>query len=157
MTLHAAFRWFSFAASKDQLVWVETTPTECGVIRAMDLHTRKTRGLYDLNATNPGLQLGEQSVIHWRNNRGDDVDGILIKPRDIKTYSGTPLIVDPYSRLSNGFFSGIFLAGQLIATQGYVVLLPNCRVPHHFDYFKGEPTLRIAGKHTLNIWIQAAT
>jgi len=145
MTLHAAFRCFLLPHQKINLYGGDHTYGVRGH-RAMTSTPVKTRGLYDLNPQIAGLQLGEQSVIHWRNNRGDDVDGILIKPRDIKTYSVTHSSLI----LTAGFltvFFGNFLAGQLIATQGYVVLLPNFAFHTTSITFKGEAYSSHRGKH----------
>jgi len=75
------------------------------------------------------FQLGEQTVFHWKNPQGDELEGLLIKPKNFQPARKYPMILaihgGPYARFKNRLLQDDYL--QLFAQHGYIVLAPN---PH---------------------------
>jgi len=86
-----------------------------------------------LTRLNPHLEartLGQGEVVGWKAQDGWDISGILIKPPGYRPGTRYPMIV--YLHGSNGGEANDFHLhqndwGQLLAADGYAVLLPNYR------------------------------
>ncbi len=112
------------------LAWIQSDGSGDGVLYAADSDGRRRRVLFDLNPQTKGWSLGKQEVVRWKNSRAEEIEGILIKPADYQEGKSYPLIVDPYSVMSNGFMSNPMLGNQAFASEGYAVFFPNHRAPH---------------------------
>jgi dipeptidyl aminopeptidase/acylaminoacyl peptidase len=112
------------------VAWEETSGSSRGLLSVLAAHSRKPHILLDLNPQINFWQLGEQEVIRWRNNRGDDLEGILIKPVGYAGGRKYPLIVDAYPGQTNGFKDYAMTGNQAWASQGYAIFWPNSRAPH---------------------------
>jgi dipeptidyl aminopeptidase/acylaminoacyl peptidase len=83
--------------------------------------------LVDLNPQIKDWELGVQEIVRWKNSRGDELEGILIKPVGYESDRKYPLIVDCYPQRANGFFADVMYTGQALAARGYAVFYPNAR------------------------------
>ncbi len=86
--------------------------------------------LFDPNPQIRAWALGEQEVIRWKNSRGQELEGVLIKPVGYEPGKRYPIIVDGYNSQPNGFKSFQMMGNQLWAAQGYAVFWPVARAPH---------------------------
>jgi dipeptidyl aminopeptidase/acylaminoacyl peptidase len=129
-----------FAISrKGNVVWAESDPTSHGVIYIADGDGKNVRPLFDLNPQIKQWALGEQEVVRWKNTRGEEIEGILIKPVDYTKGRTYPVIVDPYPLQSNNFYGYPMVGNQAFASRGYAVFFPNERTPHTWQNpIKGE-------------------
>jgi dipeptidyl aminopeptidase/acylaminoacyl peptidase len=98
----------------------------------------KTRGpqterrLTELNPQSKTWQLGAVQEISWKSKQdGSTVYGVLVTPPDYQPGQLYPTIVNvhggPLGAWWTGWFGGWNEWGQLLASHGYVVLLPNPR------------------------------
>ncbi len=90
------------------------------------------RRLTDLNPQIAALRLGEVSEISWKNRKdGRAVYGVLITPPGFKAGRPRPAIVQVHGGPEWAWWSGWHGTwhewGQLLASNGYVVFLPNPR------------------------------
>mgnify|MGYP001166142313 CR=1 FL=1 len=84
----------------------------------------------DHHAALRDVQFGKQEPFYWDAPDGLALDGILIRPPNAPE-GPLPTVVlihgGPYSRWTNGWNLRPLNWGQWLATQGYAVLMPNCR------------------------------
>jgi len=74
-------------------------------------------------------ELGTQEVVRWRNRRGDELEGFLIKPVGYIGGRKYPVIVNAYPQTTIGLYADPMSGGQLLAARGYAVFFPNSRSP----------------------------
>jgi len=86
--------------------------------------------LVDLNPQIKEWEIGLQEVIRWKNRRGEQKEGVLIKPVHYQLGKKYPLIVDAYPGQSNSFKGYEMTGNQAWASRGYAVFWPNARAPH---------------------------
>src|SRR5256886_17216015 len=98
-----------------------------------DSEGRNTGELLDLNPKIREWALGKQEVVTWKNGRGDELEGILIKPVGYQQGKSYPLIVDPYPGLANGFMGGAMSGNQAFASRGYAVFFARERTAHTWE------------------------
>jgi len=129
-----------FTASRGgTVVWAQSDGLSHGVFYTSDSEGRNSRVLLDLNPQIKQLILGKQEVVGWKNSRGEEVEGILIKPAEYQEGKTYPVIIDPYPVRVNSFMAATMLANQAFASRGYAVFFPNERTPHTWeDPIKGE-------------------
>jgi dipeptidyl aminopeptidase/acylaminoacyl peptidase len=88
--------------------------------------------LTELNPQVQSLKLGEAKEISWRNKKdGQAIYGVLITPADFKPGQLYPTVVQIHGGPEWAWWTGWHGSwhewGQLLASNGYVVLLPNPR------------------------------
>ncbi|HEU4402113.1 MAG TPA: S9 family peptidase [Candidatus Polarisedimenticolia bacterium] len=89
---------------------------------------RPARRLTTLNPQIAALRLGAQSEITWKNSKdGRLIYGVLITPLDFQSGRRSPLIVQPHGGPEWAYWLGWHSWSQLLASNGYAVLLPNPR------------------------------
>lgn len=104
-------------------------PTEVFVTR-LDKRAAPRR----LTTTNPEVesaQLGTQEVVRWPAADGLEIEGVLVRPLGFADGLRYPLVVvvhgGPESCFRNGWITGYNTWAQLLARNGFMVLLPNYR------------------------------
>jgi dipeptidyl aminopeptidase/acylaminoacyl peptidase len=132
---------FPFTVSRsNKIVWAESSGSSSGVVRQSDLESDGATELLDLNPRIREWVLGEQGTVRWKNGRGEEIEGILIKPVGYQKGKAYPLIVDPYPGAGvNGFMSYLMTGNQAFASRGYAVFFPNERTAHTWwNPYKGK-------------------
>ena len=119
--------------------WEENGPSAPAVIRIWSPEQNASFPLVNLNPKVTDWRLGRQEVVQWKNQAGDQLEGILIYPTDYQEGRSYPLIVDAYPDTGN-YFMGYPMGGnQAWASMGYAVFWPNVRAPHDWqNVFKSE-------------------
>jgi dipeptidyl aminopeptidase/acylaminoacyl peptidase len=89
------------------------------------------RRLTDLNPQTLGWRLGAVKTVSWKNSKdGMTRSGVLITPPDFEAGRPYPTIVEGHPGDTSwwmGWHATPWAWGQLLATRGYVVFLPNYR------------------------------
>jgi len=86
--------------------------------------------LTHVNPELSGCRFGESSEVTWKSRDGMKISGVLIKPPGYEEGSRVPLVVQVHgSQVADvNEFQGSWMNwGQLLASKGYAVLLPNYR------------------------------
>ena len=112
------------------VVWSQDDNSSIGVFYAADSAGSRVRVLFNLNPQIREWSLGKQEVMRWKNRRGDEIEGILIKPVGYQKGKAYPLIVDPYPGQLNALMVDPMGGNHVFAADGYVVFFPNERTPH---------------------------
>jgi dipeptidyl aminopeptidase/acylaminoacyl peptidase len=134
----AAFRWPLTVARVQTIAWQQSDGSSHGVIHVVQRAPQPSYVLVDLNPQVKDWALGMQEVVRWKNKRGEELEGILIKPAGYRTDRKYPLIVDCYPQTANGFMGGNMGGSQALAARGYLVFYLNPRGPHVWiNPFKG--------------------
>ena len=88
---------------------------------------REAKQITDLNPNVKEYSIAETEVIKWKGADGLEIEGILVKPVGFERGKRYPTILQihggPYGRFSYGFNS----RAQILANNGYAVLMPNPR------------------------------
>lgn len=125
---------YPFAISREAaLLWAQSDGSSQSVLYSADSEGHNAHALLDLNPQMKQWMLGKQEIVRWKNSRGEENEGILIKPVDYQEGKTYPLIVDPYPGQANRFFGAPMLGNQGFASMGYAVFFPNERTPHTWE------------------------
>jgi dipeptidyl aminopeptidase/acylaminoacyl peptidase len=137
---------YAFTLSRSGLLaWVQGDAVSVGTIRILPGGATNSYALVNINPQIHQWTLGAQEVVRWKNSRGEEIEGILIKPVGYQEGRRYPLIVDPYSVFPFTFLGGPMNGNQAFASRGYAVFLPNYRAPHRWqDLMKNEAYSRVA-------------
>lgn len=121
------------------IVWEQSNGSSTGIINLLPPGASAPRVLVDLNPQIKGWELGSQETVRWKNSRGEEIEGILIKPFGYQKGIKYPLIVDGYPMQTNSFKGAAMWGNQAWASRGYAVFYPNARTPHlWWNLFKTE-------------------
>lgn len=121
----------SFSADGRRFATTHSAPREPGNVVAGDWG--KPESVRTLTRLNSGLEqygFGETEVISWKAPDGLEIFGLLIKPLGYQKGRRYPLVVEAHGGPRRSFWDTCNLTdswGQLLATRGYLVLLPNPR------------------------------
>ena len=134
-----AFRWLATISHSGTVAWEESNWSGTGLLLVRSQQSKKDYILQDLNPQIKHWDLGFQRVVHWKNSRKEDMEGILIQPANYVEGTRYPLIVDAYPHISNSFKGSPMLGNQSWASKGYVIFFPNARAPHVYEnFFKSQ-------------------
>ncbi len=125
-----AFMWPMSVAASGTLAWSQSDAASRGVVRILPGKDRAPIVLFDLNPQIKEWDLGIQETVRWKNGRGDDLEGILVKPVGYHEGDKYPLVVDCYPETVSGFMGSTMHGNQVLASKGYMVFYPNARAPH---------------------------
>lgn len=131
----------SLLASNGQvLVGVSQTATTPPDLFMLDLATRRTVLLTDLNPEYRGIALGDVERIEWANRFGSRCVGKLIKPVGYEPHRRYPLVlmanyIDDDYFISDAHYTTAF-APQSLASAGFVVLMTQ--YPREDKFPRGE-------------------
>jgi dipeptidyl aminopeptidase/acylaminoacyl peptidase len=142
----AAMRQYLSVARDGAFVWGHNDGSSYGVILSQSRGGVAASVLVAMNPQIRTWELGAQEVVRWRNSRGDELEGILIKPVGFKAGQKYPLIVDGYPAQPNGFKSSLMMGNQIWASKGYAVFWPNARAPHMWMNAYRDQAFSQAGK-----------
>jgi dipeptidyl aminopeptidase/acylaminoacyl peptidase len=120
-------------ARSDQIAWSQGDASDASVIHLQLPGSRSSYVVLDLNPQITEWRLGTQEILHWKNGRGEDMDGVLIKPVGFERGHRYPLIVDAYPKQSNGFKGSPMSPGAAWASRGYAVFYPNADGPNTWE------------------------
>ena len=112
------------------MAWVESNGTHAGLLQLMRAGADHATTLINVNPQINDWELGQQEVVHWRGGRGEDMEGILIKPVGYQKGKRYPLIVDTYPGVRNSFAGAAMWGNQAWASKGYAVFYPDARAPY---------------------------
>jgi dipeptidyl aminopeptidase/acylaminoacyl peptidase len=124
------FHWQLTASDRGMLAWQESDGSTFGVIRILQPGSDSSYVLLDLNPQIREWELGAQEVVSWKNRRGDDLQGVLVKPVGYQEGRKYPLIVDAYPGWTNQFRGYPMSMNQAMASKGYLLFWPASRAPH---------------------------
>ena len=115
------------------LVWEKADERNWGLIEMIDGNSTSPALVADANPQMKEWAIGEQELVRWKNSRGDQLEGVLIKPAGYQEGHKYPLIVDCYPAIGQELhtFYGFEMGGnQAFASRGYAVFFPVIRAPH---------------------------
>jgi dipeptidyl aminopeptidase/acylaminoacyl peptidase len=115
------------------VAWSQNDASGPAIIHLLPRGERDSYVLVDLNPEIKRLELGSQEVVRWKNRRGDEMEGVLIKPVGYQEGHQYPLIVDAYPKMQNSFEGWPMRPGQAWASRGYAVFYPNGDGPHVWE------------------------
>jgi len=134
-----ARQFSSEAAARDHLsesasgamAWQQSDGSHAGGLWFRAPNAESAVEIVDLNPEVKSWELGTQEVIRWKNARGEEIEGVLLKPVGYKDGHKYPLIVDDYPGTSGSFRSSPYGGNQAWASRGYAVLFTSgARAPH---------------------------
>ncbi len=112
------------------VAWHQQDPAHPSVIRFAPAIARNSLVLLDLQPAVRTWPLGEVEIVRWRNQRGDEREGTVLKPPDFRAGHRYPLIVDVYPLADGANWWSPMSGNQGWASQGYLVFRPSPRAPH---------------------------
>jgi dipeptidyl aminopeptidase/acylaminoacyl peptidase len=133
ITIGEAYRSSLSISNTGMIAWKQSDAEGTGKIYALSPGDANPRLLKDLNPQIKTWALGVQQVVRWKNSRGQELEGTLIKPIGYKSGQRYPLIVDCYPGLTNGFKGWAMTGNQTWAAHGYVVFWPAARAPNQWQ------------------------
>ena len=117
-------------AARGTVAWQQGDPLHPSSIQLFAPGARDPITLVDLQPQVQHWRLGEVEVIHWKNGRGDERDGALLKPPGYEPGRRYPLIIDVYPLTGGADWTSPMAGNQAWASSGYLVFRPSPRGPH---------------------------
>jgi len=121
---------FSFSTNGQAIVYTAQTPESPSDIWVWT-KAEQSRKITEFNPQTRSWQLGKAREVEWKNSKdGRTRRGIVISPPDYKAGRRYPTIVNTHpgdTAWWEGFHAKWWAWGQLLASRGYVVFLPNTR------------------------------
>jgi dipeptidyl aminopeptidase/acylaminoacyl peptidase len=134
VSTEAIMDWETFSISgTGVLVWKQSDERSQGLIEMMEANATTPSLIADTNPQMKDWTIGAQELVQWKNSRGDQLEGVLIKPAGYKEGHKYPLIVDCYPALGqtiHAFYGDTMFGSQALASRGYAVFFPVSRAPH---------------------------
>ena len=128
------------------VAWVQSDPTSAGTVWYATSSHSKVRPLVDVFPQMREWNLGDVEIVRWRNSRGDDLEGTLLKPPGYTLGKRYPLIVDAYPLAGGSSWTHPMFGNQAWASMQYVVFVPSPRAPNAWiNPWKSEAS-SLAGK-----------
>lgn len=124
-----AYRNGLTVSQSGSVAWQESGAATVGLVRMVRAGEGIAQVILDLNPQIKTWELGDQQVVRWKNSRGEDLQGILIKPVGYRESDRYPMIVDAYPMQPNSF-KGAMSGNQALAARGYAVFWPDAPAPH---------------------------
>ena len=141
----SASREHTTISASGTLAWEESDGSRHGVLESASLNDASPKTVTDLNPQIRQWNLGHQTIVRWKNSRGDWLEGILITPIGYQSGHRCPLIVDAYPMQGNWFRGYPMTGNQAWASNGYAIFWPNARAPHMWvNHFMSESYDRAA-------------
>jgi len=110
--------------------WIQSDGASPGRVYVLAPGSKSPHALIDPNPQIATWDLAQQQVVHWKNSRGDDLEGILMLPASYREGQKLPLIVECYPGTVSGFHGWAMTGNQAWASNGYAVFWPAARAPH---------------------------
>jgi dipeptidyl aminopeptidase/acylaminoacyl peptidase len=141
----SASREHTTISASGTLAWEESEGSRHGVLRSVSSTGTSPETLIDLNPQIRQWNLGIQTIVRWKNSRGEPLEGVLITPTGYESGHRYPLIVDAYPMQGNWFRGYPMTGNQAWASSGYAIFWPNARAPHMWvNHFMSESYDRAA-------------
>jgi dipeptidyl aminopeptidase/acylaminoacyl peptidase len=113
-------------SSEPLLLTVREGLNQAPVLNAIDLHTGKSRDVFDPNPQLAGIDLGDISVYEWKVPGGEVIQGLLAKPPVFDPGTRYPLVIQTHGFDDRKFFrsgySDTSNAGRALTSRDMLVL-----------------------------------
>jgi dipeptidyl aminopeptidase/acylaminoacyl peptidase len=120
-----------FSTNGRTIAYFAQTPSSPNDVWILDVATRAARKLTDFNPQTRSWSLGAVSEVTWKNSKDGMVRrGVLVTPPGYDPARRYPMVVVAHpgdTAFWTGWLAKWWNWGQLLATHGYVVFLPNYR------------------------------
>jgi dipeptidyl aminopeptidase/acylaminoacyl peptidase len=146
LTSGFAYRSSITVSRTGAIAWKQSDALGQGKIYLLPSGSTSSYVLKDVNPQIANWMLGLQEIVHWTNSRGQELEGILIKPPGYKDDQKYPLIVDCYPGLANGFKGWAMIGNQAWAAEGYLVFWPAARAPNEWQKPYKSPSFSAEAK-----------
>lgn len=94
--------------------------------------SKRSRTIWDPNPQLKGIELGEVSVLRWKDTSGREWVGGVYKPADYREHGRYPLVIQTHNFAESAFRpSGLYPTGyaaRALAARGMIVLETRCKV-----------------------------
>ena len=115
-------------------VFVHQGLNEPPALFATDLTHSQPRKIWDPNPQLSLMNLGQVSVVHWKDSNGHDWVAGLVKPPGYRSGTKYPLVIQTHGFVENRFLTDggytTALAARPLASAGFVVL----QMPHLYEH-----------------------
>ncbi len=122
---------WSLSADGKWIAYLDASATSPNDIWIMQANGSKAKRLTDINPQLTSLAFGAVEKIHWNSKDGTQIEGVLVKPLGFESGTNYPLIViihgGPKWAWWYGWLCSWHTWAQLLASNGFAVLLPNPR------------------------------
>ena len=129
--LYSIKSYWSFNADDNLIAYIDASANSPEDIWIMKSDGSGVKRLTNVNPQADCLAFGAQEAIQWSSKDGTLVEGILVKPADYEEGKRYPLVTQvhggPEWSWWNGWQASWHDWAQLLASNGYAVLLPNPR------------------------------
>jgi len=116
----------SFDAAKNRLAFVGETAAEAPELWISN-HPGQANQVTHLNESWKQITLAKPEFLRYQSFDGTEIEAALLKPVDYQEGTKVPLVVIVHGGPTGRWADSFYAWGQLLATRGYAVLLPNVR------------------------------
>jgi len=121
----------SFSADGSRMALAANTPSHPNEVWVGETMQGQAKRITKFNPELEGLSLGQQEVVKWKSKDGWEIEGVLVKPVGYEVGRKYPTVLQahggPEAADLNGWLGTYSRWAQLLAANGFVVLMPNYR------------------------------
>ncbi len=122
---------WSINSTGEWIAFVDASTSSPLDIWIMKVDGSDVKRLTNLNPQVSSLTFGAQEKVQWQSEDGEQIEGVLVKPVGYEPGKKYPLVVQihggPAWAWWSGWLCGAFDWAQMLASNGFAVLLPNPR------------------------------
>jgi dipeptidyl aminopeptidase/acylaminoacyl peptidase len=127
LVVNGAFGYDVDAGRGGRIVFTATTATRPTELYVLDSPQGKPRRLTELNAWAAGYRFGRMERVTWRTHDGFEADGVVTYPAEFDPARKYPLVLVIHGGPTSASKTSFSMMPQLMATEGWVVFMPNYR------------------------------
>ena len=125
------FNGASYGSDGKRLALAANTARHPDEVWYGETNTKSVKRMTNFNPQLGSVALGEQEVVKWKHADGTEIEGVLVKSVGYKQGQRYPTVLQihggPEGAYVNGWNAGYSNWAQLLAANGYAVLMPNYR------------------------------
>jgi acylaminoacyl-peptidase len=133
------------ASHKDKLAWSQSDLDTSSSIQFQSGRSAPIT-LVDLYPQTKVWMRPRVETIHWRNGKGEDVEGALLYPDGFQQDKRYPLIVDAYPTINGVHWEHPMMGNRAWAAMGYVVFRPSPPAPNDWLNFWKSTEFSLSGR-----------
>jgi dipeptidyl aminopeptidase/acylaminoacyl peptidase len=122
---------WNYHARQKTIVFIDASEKTAEDLWIMKADGTEVRRLTNMNPETADISFGEQEAVKWKSRDDREIEGVLIKPPGFDGKKTYPLVVlvhgGPVWSWWLGWYGNWHEWGAFLASNGYLVLLPNSR------------------------------
>ena len=127
LVVNGAYSYEIDAGKTGRIAFMATRPGRPSELYVLDTPSAKPRRLTNFNAWADSVNFGRVERVTWKTHDGMDADGVVVYPPGFDPSRPHPLVLNIHGGPTSASKENFSLLPQVMATEGWVVFMPNYR------------------------------